>query len=109
MSLRERFLPELLPHADETVLAAVWFHDAVYDGQANEERSAALARRALTELGFSASSIADVETLILATKTHAEDGLPENACEFLDADLAILGSDPDRYRATCRSTTPFAR
>jgi Uncharacterized protein conserved in bacteria len=91
-------LLELLPHADETVLAAVWFHDAIYDGPQNEERSAALARSALTELNFSAESIALVERMILATKTHDADALPEAALAFLDADLAILGSDDDRYR-----------
>ena len=37
-------LLELLPHADETVLAAVWFHDAIYDSAQNEERSAALSK-----------------------------------------------------------------
>ena len=84
-------LLDLLPHADETVLAAIWFHDAIYSGAANEERSAELARRALTELNFDEDTIANVERLILATKTH------DAAHEFLDADLAILGSDPDRY------------
>ena len=90
-------LLELLPHADETVIAAVWFHDAIYDGAMNEERSAALAREALTELGFDAGAIALVEQMILATKHHSPDALPENALAFLDADLAILGSDRTRY------------
>jgi predicted metal-dependent HD superfamily phosphohydrolase len=86
---------ELLPYADETVLAAVWFHDAIYDGASNEERSAALAREALAELGFDQSSITRAEELILATTSH----LPcATAQEFIDADLAILGSDPERYR-----------
>lgn len=96
-------LLEMLPHADETVVAAVWFHDAIYraiyDGDANEERSAALARTALTELGFDADAVAAVEKMILATKSHSDDGLDEHGREFLDADLSILGSDPDRYRA----------
>jgi len=86
---------ELLPDADEAVLAAVWFHDAIYDGVQNEERSAVLAREALTELGFDESSIVRTEELILATKSHSPS---TTAQEFLDADLAILGSDPGRYR-----------
>ena len=86
---------ELLPDADEAVLAAVWFHDAIYDGVQNEERSAVLAREALTELGFDESSIVRTEELILATKSHSPSA---TAQEFLDADLAILGSDPGRYR-----------
>jgi predicted metal-dependent HD superfamily phosphohydrolase len=85
---------ELLPDAEETVLAAVWFHDAIYDGDRNEERSAALAREALTELGFEEDSIRRVEELILATTSHAP---TTTAQEFLDADLAILGSKPERY------------
>jgi len=91
-------LLELLPHADETVLAAVWFHDAIYDGEANEERSAALARKALRALGFPAETIDEVEKMILATKKHSEHGLSENGRAFLDADLAILGSDAARYQ-----------
>jgi len=88
---------ELLPHADETVVAAVWFHDAIYDGNANEERSAVLAREALQELGFAEERIALVERMILATKRHEPADLPEPALAFLDADLAILGSDRTRY------------
>jgi predicted metal-dependent HD superfamily phosphohydrolase len=88
----------LLPHADETLLAAVWFHDAVYGGEGNEERSAELAHRALTELGFPAAIIEDVQILILATRTHDPSTLPPRHHPLLDADLAILGSTPDRYR-----------
>lgn len=88
---------ELLPHADETVVAAVWFHDAVYDGDANEERSAVLAREALQELGFAEEKIALVERMILATKKHEPADLPEPGLAFLDADLAILGSERARY------------
>jgi predicted metal-dependent HD superfamily phosphohydrolase len=88
---------DLLPHADETVLAAVWFHDAIYGGGRNEERSAELARAALTELRFPEESIATVEHLILATKTHDPSPVAPRFHEFLDADLAILGSAPARY------------
>ena len=86
---------DLLPHADETVLMAVWFHDAIYGGQQNEERSAELARQALTELRF--PSIDVVEQLILATKTHGPSQVDPRFQPFLDADLAILGSAPARY------------
>ena len=88
----------LLPHANETLLAAVWFHDAVYGGESNEERSAALARRALEELNFPASTIEAVASLILATKRHDASTVSPDAHAFLDADLAILGSDRNRYR-----------
>ena len=88
---------ELLPHADETVVAAVWFHDAIYDGPRNEERSAELATRALRELGFAPQKIELVERMILATKRHERGDLPQEALAFLDADLSILGTDRERY------------
>lgn len=88
---------DLLPHGDETVAMAVWFHDAVYGGSENEERSAALAREALGELRFPAPIIADVERLVLATKTHDASQVEPRFHPFLDADLAILGSDSARY------------
>ena len=89
---------DLLPHAPETVLAAVWFHDSVYGGRANEERSAELAKAALGELRFPASSIEVVEQLILATKRHEPSEVPLEYRLFLDADLAILGSERPRYQ-----------
>lgn len=88
---------DLLPHADETVLAAVWFHDAVYGGRANEEESARLMRQALEELRFPPETIANAETLILATKSHDAARVDPRFHSFLDADLAILGSDRERY------------
>ncbi len=89
---------EALPHASETVLAAVWFHDAIYGGMQNEERSAELARQALEELQFATEDIALVERLILATKKHDARDLPLEGQRFLDADLSILGSERERYR-----------
>jgi len=89
---------DLLPDADETTLAAVWFHDVVYGGDVNEERSAALARHALADLQFPAGAIDVVATMIIATKRHDPSSLPPPCHAFLDADLAILGSDTDRYR-----------
>lgn len=88
---------DLLPHGDETVLAAVWFHDVIYGGGRNEERSAELAREALRELRFPDETVAAVERLILATKTHEPSQVEPRFHAFLDADLAILGSDPARY------------
>lgn len=90
---------DLLPHADETVLAAVWFHDAVYGAGNDEEQSAALARAALAELRFPPDAVDAVEALILATKSHDLAGVPLPHRAFLDADLAILGTDAARYDA----------
>ena len=88
----------LLAHESETLLAAVWFHDAVYAADAAEERSALIARGALEELSFPAEEIGIVQTLILATKTHDPASVAPRYHCFLDADLAIFGSDRARYR-----------
>ncbi|MFJ6798210.1 hypothetical protein [Streptomyces sp. NPDC091268] len=80
---------------------AAWFHDAVYrpDRSENEERSAALAERALPELGIDAARTAEVARLVRLTVTH--DPTPgDTAGEVLcDADLAVLAGAPDAYAA----------
>lgn len=94
-----RELLALLPEAGEEVLAAVWFHDLVYDRRgANEERSADVANEALVDLRFPRASVDRVTKMILATRDHNPGDLPEEAILFLDADLAILGSPRERYR-----------
>ncbi|QEU93567.1 hypothetical protein [Streptomyces kanamyceticus] len=93
----------LAEHADdpELVRLAAWFHDAVYapDRSENEERSARLAERALTEAGLSERAVAEVARLVRLTVTHdpAEDD--RNGEALCDADLAILASPPDAYAA----------
>jgi predicted metal-dependent HD superfamily phosphohydrolase len=87
--------------ADEAtaVRLAAWFHDAVYYSRAqdNEERSTALAGTVLGNFGLPHALIADVERLVLLTKTHLADGADRDAQLLLDADLAILGAQDDRY------------
>ncbi|WP_405397851.1 hypothetical protein [Streptomyces microflavus] len=83
------------------VRLAAWFHDAVYrpDRTENEERSAALAERALPEAGVAEAVTAEVARLVRLTVTHdpAEgDGNGEVLC---DADLAVLAGGPDAYAA----------
>src|SRR5690242_20725665 len=80
------------------VRLAAWYHDAVYDSHAtdNEERSADMARSALSRLRVPGDRVESVARLILATKTHQTDGDPD-AAVLLDADLAILGSEPEQY------------
>ncbi len=87
------------------LLLAAWYHDAVYDPRAadNEAQSAALAQRQLSAAGLAPSLVDEVARLILLTRTHAVTAdLPPheqaNGRILLDADLAILGADPDRYR-----------
>ncbi len=84
-----------------TVQLAAWFHDAVYrpDRSENEERSAALAERALPELGVDAARTAEVARLVRLTITH--DPAPEDldGAVLCDADLAVLAGSPEGYAA----------
>jgi len=98
-------ITELLSLLDEfelddrdSVEAAVWFHDAIYDTHAsdNEARSADLAETALRELRF--PNIEAVRAMIVATASHDAAALTRDGRLFLDADLSILGSPPERYR-----------
>jgi predicted metal-dependent HD superfamily phosphohydrolase len=88
-----------------TIAAAA--HDVVYDGHPgdDERRSAAWARDWLTRAGVGAAHVARVEELVLATITHSAAADDLTAWVLLDADLAILGADPeayDRYRVAVR-------
>ncbi len=79
--------------ARDTVLLAAWFHDAVYDGQRDdEERSAVLAESALGgPLG------AEVARLVRVTADHRPAASDVAGQVLCDADLAILAAEPARY------------
>jgi predicted metal-dependent HD superfamily phosphohydrolase len=87
------------------VVAAALYHDAIYDPQAgdNEVLSAVLAATDLAEIGWSAQRCESVAVMILATAGHLADdegdGVAIDTAMLLDADLAILGSDPGAYQA----------
>ena len=95
----------------EAVEAAIWFHDAVYDTQRedNEARSATLAEAQLVGMA-SDERIARIAAMIRATAGHAMPDVIDAAARqdcalFLDMDLAILGSpeaDFDAYEAAVR-------
>ncbi|WP_158846538.1 HD domain-containing protein [Saccharothrix deserti] len=77
-------------------------HDVVYDGEPGEDerRSAEWVRERLAGL----PEADDVADLVLATVNHTSDD--PLTCLLLDADLAILGSDPatyERYRTAVRT------
>ncbi len=84
------------------VLAA-WFHDVVYDPRAgsgsNEGASAVVAVEALADLGVTLTSLGTVARLVLLTASHRPPIGDRSGAVLCDADLAILGSDPGRYRA----------
>jgi predicted metal-dependent HD superfamily phosphohydrolase len=101
-----RHLEEVLDRLDElagagapfdptlTALAA-WFHDAVYDGTADdEERSARWAERALP-----AAYAGDVGRLVRMTADHRPAEGDPAAAALSDADLGILAAPRERYDA----------
>ncbi|WP_329457250.1 HD domain-containing protein [Streptomyces sp. NBC_01497] len=105
-----RHLAAVLDHIDtlrelaadpDAVRLAAWFHDAVYrpDRSENEERSAALAERALSQAGVPAGAAAEVARLVRLTTTHAPEPGDTNGAVLCDADLAILASTPTAYAA----------
>jgi predicted metal-dependent HD superfamily phosphohydrolase len=81
-----------------TVVAAAFFHDAVYDVSAsdNEARSAELARRNLRTLGWADRRVERVTVMIERTVDHRDPPDADFATLF-DADLAILGSETSVY------------
>ncbi len=89
----------------QAIQFAVWFHDAIYDTQAkdNEEKSAAIAVVRLRSLNLPDCQIARISDLILCTKSHQAEPSDRDAQILLDADLAILNAEPNRYWDYARS------
>ncbi len=88
-----------------SVILAAWFHDVVYDSRStnNEIESAKFAGELLPAIGVSSETIDRIHQLILATKGHQIEIDDRDLCIFLDADLAILGTDSERYQIYARS------
>lgn len=90
------------PVTDEgAVVAAAFYHDAVYDPRArdNEVQSAELGQRVLRDLGWSAERRHEVARLVLLTAGHTPAGDDPAGAVLVDADLAILGAEPEVYGA----------
>jgi predicted metal-dependent HD superfamily phosphohydrolase len=78
------------------VLLAGWFHDVVYDGQADdEERSAAFAENALA----GTTVAGEVARLVRLTHDHRPADDDPAGQVLCDADLAVLAADPARYES----------
>jgi predicted metal-dependent HD superfamily phosphohydrolase len=79
---------------------AIWFHDVIYNTRRsdNEEKSAELASKILSELSVDNGTIEFTRELILATRSHTGLDLSEDAKLFLDTDLSILGASEEVYR-----------
>src|SRR5688572_20400810 len=84
---------------EAAVVAAGFFHDAVYDPTRsdNESESAALAERALTEIGWEAPRRDTVAKMVIATADHDVEAADADTQVLLAADLAVLASEPARY------------
>ena len=76
---------------------SIWFHDVIYDPKAsdNEEQSAELMKKLCTEI-VDQAQIQKVYWWIIATKKH-QPSLDSDLNYLLDIDLAILGSDSNRF------------
>lgn len=95
-----------LPPRDRHLAGLVaWYHDAVYDADAeagaNEEASAVLAEERLTRLGLAAEDVATVARLIRESATHEMTTQDPATLAFHDADLWILAAPTDRFDAYC--------
>jgi predicted metal-dependent HD superfamily phosphohydrolase len=89
-----------LSERDSRILKwAILWHDCVYEpGQRNnEKRSAELAEFELERCGVPPTDCADVARLIRATETHSLDPGDKLGRLMISIDLAILGSDQERY------------
>ncbi|RPF19835.1 HD domain-containing protein [Myceligenerans xiligouense] len=95
-------------HSPDVVRLAAWYHGAVFDAasktayasQGGEQTSASaeLARAELTGLGVPAKSADRVANLVNGLLRHAPDVTDLDACVLNDADLAMLASEPQRYK-----------
>ena len=95
-------------HDPIAVTLAAFFHDAIYDPRStgNEADSASLAKRELSALGLASTRCDEITRLIMLTAAHidptadAESGAMPSDPDgdvLLDADLAVLGSEPAVY------------
>jgi predicted metal-dependent HD superfamily phosphohydrolase len=79
---------------------AVWFHDIVYNPQANdnEQQSADYAAIVLPQLKIPPATLSEVKRLILCTQFHQTQDDDREGQILVDADLAILGTRRSQYR-----------
>ena len=95
----------LFAHDADLVRVAAWFHDAVYDADRtdNETASAALAVTVLDRLDVEEDVAEEVGRLVRLTATHDPEPDDRDGQVLCDADLAVLGGEPDAYVAYAAS------
>jgi predicted metal-dependent HD superfamily phosphohydrolase len=81
------------------VVLAACAHDVVHDARPgdDERASAEWARARLTESGVPTEAANRVAGLVLATASHVAADDDVATAVLLDADLAVLGGEPDAY------------
>jgi predicted metal-dependent HD superfamily phosphohydrolase len=86
------------------VYLAIVFHDAIYvpGAKDNEARSAAWARQAITQRDIAANADRVAELIELTAHHGKLESAEGDAALFLDADMAIVGSEIDDYREYAR-------
>lgn len=89
--------------APDAVLLAAWYHDAVYD-PTHDDNEAASARLAGEQLAgvVAEATVAEVERLVLLTRTHEVSSGDTDGAMLSDADLAVLGAVAERYDTYAR-------
>lgn len=82
----------------DLVAFAIFYHDIIYGiwNKKNEEQSAEKALKVLQKLSLSHENLKEIESHILATKSHT--ATSNDAKWMIDFDLAILGSNPEKYQ-----------
>ncbi|WP_435298480.1 HD domain-containing protein [Timonella sp. A28] len=112
-----KHLIDVLSHVDELaaeatdpdlVRLAAWYHGAVFSAAAklayasaageDEVASAALARKQLIELGIPEHRVDKVANMVTKLVRHKVVKADTDCAVLVDADLAILKSDPQRYK-----------
>jgi len=96
-------------HEPDLVRLAAWYHGAVFDsadrkayankGGEDEAASAALAYDELVGLGVPQQHARRVHELVTALVRHAPDRTDVDCAVLCDADLAMLATEPQRYKA----------
>jgi predicted metal-dependent HD superfamily phosphohydrolase len=104
----ENLFRELWPFRDtfkhwDIVIFAIAYHDIIYNTlkKNNEEKSAMYATRQLALISFPKAFIQKCAQFILATKSHQLNADHEINL-FTDADLSVLGGNPDSYFLYCQ-------
>lgn len=81
-----------------TILFTLFYHDVIYDvlKPDNEEKSAELAEKRLSELRVPDEIIRSCAEQIHATKSHVQ-SVNDDTNYFTDADLSVLGQEWETY------------